>query len=170
MNEASEWSNLRLSHYAEMPLDGAVIRTDGKQHRAHKPAGFWVSVDGEMDWPGWCQSEQWGLHRLAHRYIVKLKPTSRIIYLDTAEAVREFTHQYQRGGTFAAVDWRSACEGRDGIIIAPYQWDCRMDDLTFWYYGWDCASGCIWNSAVIESVDLDPSWVAPQIPQDELAA
>lgn len=28
---------------------------------------------------------------------------------------------------------------------APYQWECRLDRDTFWYYSWDCASACIWN-------------------------
>jgi len=31
----------------------------------------------------------------------------------------------------------------DGIEIAPYQWDARLSLI--WYYGWDVASGCIWN-------------------------
>ena len=39
----------------------------------------------------------------------------------------------------------------DGIIIAPYQWYCRM--TVDWYYTWDCASGCIWNLDAIESVN-----------------
>jgi hypothetical protein len=25
-----------------------------------------------------------------------------------------------------------------------------------WYYGWDCASGCIWDTSVIERVTLEP--------------
>lgn len=43
----------------------------------------------------------------------------------------------------------------DGIVITPYVWSMRLDRSAFWYYGWDCASGCIWNaSAVAELVPL----------------
>jgi hypothetical protein len=27
-----------------------------------------------------------------------------------------------------------------------------VDDNCGWYYGWDCASGCIWDSAAVERV------------------
>jgi hypothetical protein len=31
----------------------------------------------------------------------------------------------------------------DGIEINPYQFEARYQYL--WYYGWDIASGCVWN-------------------------
>ena len=29
-------------------------------------------------------------------------------------------------------------------VVSPYQWNCRLSLETCWYYGLDCASGCIW--------------------------
>ena len=42
-------------------------------------------------------------------------------------------------------DWKLIAQEFDGIEIAPYQWEIRMDYNFFWYYGWDCASGCLWR-------------------------
>lgn len=49
------------------------------------------------------------------------------------------------------ISWKKVRKNYDGIIIAPYQWDCRNASETTWYYPWDCASGCIWN---LEKVSL----------------
>lgn len=38
---------------------------------------------------------------------------------------------------------RGVAKDYDGIEIAPYQESLRYD--LEWYYGWDVASGCIWN-------------------------
>jgi len=52
------------------------------------------------------------------------------------------------------INWPAVAEKYDGIIIAPYIWQRRLSDNPdhFWYYGWDCASGCIWNTEVIEEI------------------
>lgn len=36
--------------------------------------------------------------------------------------------------------------------ITPYCWPARMDPDLIWYYGWDCASGCIWDASTIHQV------------------
>ena len=40
-------------------------------------------------------------------------------------------------------DWTRLEKEYDGIEIAPYIYKGRFE--IFWYYGWDVASGCIWN-------------------------
>lgn len=50
--------------------------------------------------------------------------------------------------------WEEISSQCDGIMIAPYQWDMRLHTLFFWYYGWDCSSGCIWNLDCIEEFKL----------------
>ena len=37
------------------------------------------------------------------------------------------------------------------MFITPYQWELRFE--LDWYYGWDVASGCVWNLSVIESME-----------------
>lgn len=52
------------------------------------------------------------------------------------------------------LDWLKVKQKYQGIIIAPYQWKCRMAQETKWYYGWDCASGCIWDLDCIDEFKL----------------
>ncbi len=52
--------------------------------------------------------------------------------------MRKFKITYQ-------LEWDKVKDKYQGIIIAPYQWECRLALETCWYYGWDCASGCIWD-------------------------
>lgn len=67
--------------------------------------------------------------------------------------VYDQTERYDKpSGLWVSVNWPLIATRWDGIIIAPYQWSCRYDDRTFWYYGWDCASGCIWNLHAITDV------------------
>lgn len=163
MNEARTWHMLTLSHYSAQPIDGQLRLPDGDHTGFGKPRGIWLSVDGNDDWPAWCIGEGWRIEALAHRYVVKLAPAARIIHLKSESEVREFSAAHDAGvleSRYDKVDWREPQMTHDGIIIAPYQWQCRYDFL--WYYGWDCASGVIWNPDVIQSVTLDESWVVPK--------
>jgi hypothetical protein len=44
---------------------------------------------------------------------------------------------------FRNPDWVRLAKEYDGIEIAPYIYKGRFEIL--WYYGWDVASGCIWD-------------------------
>jgi hypothetical protein len=48
------------------------------------------------------------------------------------------------------IDWLRVAQKSAGIIIAPYIWERRLH--LPWYYGWDCASGCVWDAAAVLSV------------------
>lgn len=50
------------------------------------------------------------------------------------------------------IDWDRVASKHDGIIIAPYCWQQRLKDETFWYYSWDCASGCIWHPRAVTAL------------------
>lgn len=52
------------------------------------------------------------------------------------------------------IDWKKVTEEYQGIIISPYIWQRRLAPHTMWYYGWDVASGCIWDTDAIEEVKL----------------
>jgi hypothetical protein len=41
------------------------------------------------------------------------------------------------------IDWKKVAKDYCGIEIPRYLWSCRMSHS--WYYGWDVASGCIWD-------------------------
>ncbi|MEQ1888067.1 MAG: hypothetical protein ABL951_02670 [Alphaproteobacteria bacterium] len=51
------------------------------------------------------------------------------------------------------MNWSAMANRYDGVIIAPYCHEKRCSLSAVWYYGWDCASGRIWNADAIERVE-----------------
>lgn len=145
-----------LIHYSRAPL--CPLRSV-EQHRepSDKPRGLWVSVQGEDDWVSFCQGEEFRLDTLACEHAVTLAPGSRILRLANAADIDAFTRRHAsdlgrlRGWS---IDWRAVAAEHQGIIIAPYIRSRRLDGGANWYYGWDCASGCIWDAGAIEAVSL----------------
>ena len=104
--------------------------------------------------------------------------TSRILYLRRARDIDAFTNKYRRNlfgniqllqsteesAEFAReygsdlfgdikrqfsnyIAWGEVAEKHSGIIVAPYS---RSRSKTYlWYYGWNCSSGCVWDTSVI---------------------
>jgi hypothetical protein len=120
---------------------------------AMKPRGFWYEVDG--DWRRWLDSEfypeEWGYTDLFRLELGK----DRILYIRSVAELDDFDETYHAmkhypesyGQPFdmcMGIRWREVAQAYDGIEIAPYQWTRRLNGH-IWYYGWDCASGCIWR-------------------------
>lgn len=156
-----------LMHYTSEPLvfDPTRIYEQGEPHSYGKPKGLWVSVAGEDDWPSWCQYEECFTDSLVVAHRVTLAASAKVRTIASAFELDAFTGIYtvqtdwerkwpwkMTDRTKWPIDWREVAKDYDGLIIAPYQWSRRME--TEWYYGWDCASGCIWNLDAIESVDV----------------
>jgi hypothetical protein len=153
-----------LIHFSDAPL-GDVRSTPQWEQPHMKPRGLWLSVeDGDHGWSNWCQGENWGLERLTHAHDVTLRDDASILRLAGGNEIDAFTAQFQvvpddpkssrsdfRGHY---INWRAVAQQYQGIIIAPYCWSRRLHDGTVWYYGWDCASGCIWDADAIERVTL----------------
>jgi len=119
-----------------------------------KPSGLWLSVEGDQDWRTWCEDEDFGLDRLGHVVEVTLKPNANVLLIDTQEKFDVFNAQFGRSDNFGYnnIKWKKVNSLHDGLIIAPYQWERRLDLHFVWYYGWDCASGVIWNLSTIAQV------------------
>lgn len=150
----------RLIHYSGQPL--TQIRSTQQEVKSNrgstfwKPKGLWVSVEGEDDWKEWCKSEQFSLDRLAYATQIILAPDANILRLTTPQELRTFSAQYGFNPwpdislrSMYGIHWNAVAAKHQGIIIAPYLWSCRLDNDVFWYYSWDCASGCIWDAAAI---------------------
>jgi hypothetical protein len=150
----------RLLHYCQFEMTGPV--PDYEQPSGlltvvdMKPKGLWVSVEGEDDWKTWCEANHFNLHRFTHCYEIRLTRTAKVLWIKTGAQFRKFNSTYttELYGNIKGIDWPRVSEEFDGLIIAPYQWKFRHDFQSFWYYGWDCASGCIWKPAAIESIEL----------------
>jgi len=126
--------------------------------RMDKPMGLWVSdEDAEMPWSRWCIGEAFGLERLALKWKINLKQDSNILLIDNPYSLLEFGEEYRGEPSYHGlnINWQRVATLYNGILITPYQHSLRFNEHCRWYYGWDCASGCIWNADVIESVELE---------------
>jgi hypothetical protein len=148
---------MRLLHYSNAPIETLRPIPPSSDHDM-KPRGLWVSVEGEDDWESWCKSEQFALDRLTVLHEVTLTPDANILRISDADAIFELGREYGKSPSWAgrdrvySLDWPRLAARWQGLLIAPYQWSCRLHDQCFWYYGWDCASGCIWDVDAIATL------------------
>ena len=143
--------NRRLIHYGRAPIT-EPIRPTGRGYA--KPTGFWFSVEGKDDWPSWCIAEDWHTADLACAHVLALSPTARICWIKGAAMLDAFDREYGRDNRNREIQWERVAAKFDGIVIAPYLWSRRL--IVDWYYGWDCASGCIWNVQAIAGLRVEP--------------
>lgn len=147
-----------LRHYAKRPV-ASVYSVEQDAEPQMKPNGFWVSVDDCGDnWKAWCEAEDFGRDRLVVLHGIDLAPNANILRLSSASEIDALTKRYAeiepRWKAAYRVRWQEIATRYDGIIIAPYIWTRRLEGGSDWYYGWDCASGCIWNANAIASIQV----------------
>lgn len=153
-----------LIHFSVEPLtslrDTAQVPEPG-----FKPRGLWVSDEASDDgWQAWCDAANFARDRLPYRTRIHLRPDHRVLVLTTAIAIVRFTDDYgawpaymrdapwrQRQGFM--IDLALVAKDYQGLIITLYQWSRRLDTSTFWYYGWDCASGCFWAQDAVAQLE-----------------
>lgn len=161
-------------HWAAHPV---TLRQQSYQQFDHlKPNGLWFDANGA--WRRWCESVQFRLESLRYRHTVVLVDASRILFLKSASDIDAFTEEYglsfsgsiqllqdpddadaftRNYGTnlFSEIQkqfsncirWEEVAARHSGIVIAPF---LRSRSLTCsWYYGWNCAGGCVWDTSVI---------------------
>ncbi len=142
-----------------------------------KPNGLWFDVNGS--WKRWCEAVQLQPEALHYRHSVNILDTSRILFLkdvknidaftqrfghdfsdnikplQSHEELDQFTGQYGKDlfkeimGQFTNyIMWEEVAKEYSGIIITPYS---RARSQTYlWYYGWNCAGECIWDTEIVE--------------------
>jgi hypothetical protein len=150
--------NMELIHYSSEIITSLEPRQYDQEEKfwQHKPNGLWVSVGEE--WKEWCEAEKFKLDSLKHVYSISMNDNANILHIETVKQIYDFTEKFQLEKTTPLhpfnytdqLNWNQVKQKYQGIIIAPYQWDCRLSTLSSWYYGWDCASGCIWDLTCIK--------------------
>lgn len=127
-----------------------------------KPRGFWYEVDGE--WRHWCEEEGFRVEQPRFLYSVDLGDT-KMLTITNVEELDALTNEYHTeirnfgtGSKFVEeIDWkRVEADGYQGIEIAPYIWERRLETFSTWYYGWDVASGCVWDTRLMKVEYLGP--------------
>lgn len=148
----------RWVHFSDKSI--AAVEDRGPHDEAYrywKPRGLWVSDENDKhSWAAWCASERFRDCQKQLAYEVILAPGANILRMNCRCDLRAFSEQFHLDSddryTSRSIDWPRVMDAYDGILITPYQWDSRLEDDTFWYYGWDCASGCIWKASAVESL------------------
>ncbi len=141
-------------HFTDKPIVELHSVKEQKDLRLYKPNGFWISDETDHGWKQWCIDEEFNLDRLNLVYTVTVD-LSNILQINTEAALLLFDRYFAKGGNRFSkqIDWDLIAQRYSGIIITPYQWGQRLDLM--WYYGWDCASGCIWDVSAVKSIELD---------------
>jgi hypothetical protein len=145
---------VKLIHFADPDVDLAP-RSVEQNDRPYKPHGLWVSDEGPssvMSWSEWCLSEDYGDISNKTPWLISVD-LDRITHLTTVDEVRAFTAKFTTDHFGMGIDWPAVAADHAGILITPYQWSLRFDIDHGWYYGWDCASGCIWDTSAILGVE-----------------
>lgn len=145
---------LKLVHYSAEPVPPLEPVRPSDQPHGPKPFGLWLSVenDPETSWRGWCEAEGFRLEHLVVATPFEITTGSRVLHLSSASDIDAFTSEYRvpdRWSRSHAIDWPVVTGRYDGIVVAPYVWARRLDGDAGWYYGWDCASGCVWNTDIL---------------------
>lgn len=112
-----------------------------------KPAGLWLSDEDEFGWKEWCEGEQFRMECFEYAYQITLHDNNNVLFLRDENDLADLNRKYRSPESEVVnwVNWNKVMEDFDGIVISPYQWSLRLESQFFWYYGWDCAGGCIWN-------------------------
>lgn len=158
---------IMLSHWSPKPDLGPLHNSEQRlnepgQHRSafEKPKGFWVSADGPDDWEEWARGNSFEIGKYRHRVylardanvlLVGPRGSSMAAFRNKWSAEHVWEGSSGSRYTDIYIRWEDVAKAYQGIIIAPYQWSYRMEEN--WYYGWDCASGCIWDVSAIAGVE-----------------
>lgn len=141
-----------------------------RQKPGPKPKGLWWAV-GDA-WIDWCRGEGFRIETLRNTFSLDIDD-SKILVIGRDMSLDEFdkdfafddpavramnTHvenemkkamgpDYQHRPMRYMIDWPKVAARWSGIEIPVYSWDHRFDLM--WYYGWDVASGCVWNQDAV---------------------
>ena len=136
--------------------------------------------EDDVTWDSWCIKENFRIDSLKVKNKIILHEKANILLLTTFKDIYSFGKENRfdiesylkttLGGNYEESDdvifdldsettkeilqisWDKVIKKYDGIFIAPYNWEARWHTETIWYYGWDCASGCIWNIDIIKEI------------------
>lgn len=116
------------------------------QKHYDKPDGFWYGFGDE--WIDWTEIAGPG-YKGEYVYEIDINGSNILQIKDHSELI-EFTEEYKSNRQIYpkiifSIDWPRIELKYDGIEINPYIGQSRHNIKTIWYYGWDVASGCIWN-------------------------
>jgi len=141
-----------LRHYSICQIE-QLHPLNYRQSDHFKPCGFWLSVG--TAWKDWCVAEYFHTHALAVTHHVELVESANVLRLSGTKDIDAFTREFGIKNLLNdCIRWKRVADLYQGIIIAPYCYERRLAMHCGWYYGWDCASGCVWDVAAIQNIGV----------------
>jgi hypothetical protein len=125
-----------------------------------KPKGLWYACGDE--WIQWAINENYGFGDWV--YLVHID-MAKMLKLKNAAEVRGFSAEFEvpRNSLSKSeyyhfnIDWPKVAARYSGIEICPYVSSLRLEPEVAWYYGWDVASGCVWDPSALK-LELVGHW------------
>ncbi len=144
-------TRLHLTH------DNDLKKMDSKQRAGGpKPTGLWYAVGfGWLDFTTHEHTSFYQYDDAVHAFEISLDGLN-VLRITSYEELVKFEERYvmiKQDDPYSVgkgwdINWAEVSETYDGIEIAPYIYKARMTHK--WYYGWDVASGCIWNTSSLK--------------------
>ena len=145
---------MKYIHYSKDPA--IYLPNHAQPINSLKPRGLWFSVEGKnsFGWKKWCEAEKFELENLHYEVEIVFHDNANILFIKTEEGILDFDKKFGIliHPAYQSCDWVAVAQKYSGLVIAPYQWGSRFNLL--WYYGWDCASGCVWDMKAIQKVSI----------------
>jgi hypothetical protein len=112
-----------------------------------KPIGFWYGFG--TSWVDWCYANRYGDPSRGVLHQLHVARPERVLQLVSEADMRAFLREYRDPTlrTFSNIRWGVLATQVAGIEFPAYQHAhvFEQHDTWGWTYGWDCASGCIWD-------------------------
>ena len=139
---------MKRLHSSKKPIKR--IKDTERQAIEFKPVGLWYGIN--FEWRTFCNREfSDGLGKYNYEIILDM---TNILKISNFEELCKFENKYgkekYKWSLIDNIDWIKVSKTYDGIEIQPYIWEARL--IKLWYYGWDVASGCIWNKKAIKKI------------------
>ena len=118
-----------------------------------KPRGLWYSCG--RSWIRWTEAAEactdWNYVYRLHLWYLALPTLLQISSRAQFEAFDQtFTRTLHGGPSIHYPDWLHVAEHYTGVEICPYR---KEYPPPIWYYTWDVASGCIWDTNIVQEVE-----------------
>jgi hypothetical protein len=147
-------TRLHLTHEGDLEKKNFKQREGGP-----KPVGLWYAVG--FGWLDFTTHEHTSFYQYdQHIYAFEISLDGlNVLRITNYDELVKFEKQYAitKDDPYSMlkgwdINWAKVAESYDGIEIAPYIYKARMTHK--WYYGWDVASGCIWNTTGLKTKKL----------------
>lgn len=146
---------LKLTHYTFEKFVFNPRQEYRQSKSALKPDGLWLSHDKcGAGWLDWCMTNAFMEHRLNYETEIHIEETDKdIAFINDDKSMWAFQYKYSAYiHSLLGIDFKRVASDYKALVIIPYLYKFRLHSDFLWYYGWDCASACVWDLSCIKFI------------------